>query len=105
MRLVSKNSILGCKFLTFRLEDKSDKFITKQLLVMIYVFSFLQLFPIAQTAARTANNSIMLSQKETEFLTLVQDMNYTQPTNKIFLLHSSITLVTKFPSGIIVLLR
>lgn len=57
MRLIPKNPILGYKFLTFRLENKSYKVITKLLLVMIYVFSFLQLFPIKQTAARTANNS------------------------------------------------
>ncbi|MDY6899278.1 MAG: hypothetical protein SWZ49_14540, partial [Cyanobacteriota bacterium] len=40
-----KNPILGYKF------------ITKLLPVMIYVFSFLQLFPITKTAARTTNNS------------------------------------------------
>jgi hypothetical protein len=57
MSLIPVNSILSYKFLTFRLDDKSDKVITKLLLVIIYVFSFLQLFPIAQTAARTANNT------------------------------------------------
>ena len=57
MRLIPKNTAFGYKFLTFPLENKSKKVITKLLPVIIYVFSFLQLFPITQTAARTPNNS------------------------------------------------
>ena len=57
MRLMPKNPILGYKFITFHLTSKSHKFITKLLLVMIYICSFLQLFPIAVTATQTVNNS------------------------------------------------
>ncbi|MEO1429137.1 MAG: phosphodiester glycosidase family protein [Cyanobacteria bacterium J06633_8] len=57
MRLIPKNSTFGYKFLTFRLENTSCKLITKLLLVMIYVFGFVKLFPVTQTTARTVNNS------------------------------------------------
>ncbi len=57
MRLIPKIPILGYNFQTFRLENKFYKTITKLLPVMIYVFSFVQLLPIEQTAARTTSNS------------------------------------------------
>lgn len=57
MRLILKIPILGYKFITFRLANKSDKVITKLLLVMIYVFSFLELFSAPLNAAQTVNNS------------------------------------------------
>lgn len=57
MRLILKNPIPADNFLTFRLKDKSYNIITKFLLVMIYVFSFLQLFPLEQTTAQAANNN------------------------------------------------
>lgn len=57
MRLIPRNSILSYRFLTFGTENKSENIITKLLLVMIYVFSFLQLSPITQAAAQTAENS------------------------------------------------
>ncbi len=57
MRLILKNPILGYNFLTFRLKDKSYSIITKLFLVMIYLFSFLKLFPLEQTPALAANNN------------------------------------------------
>lgn len=57
MRLILNNPIPGYKFLTFRLEGNYYNVITKLLLVMIYAFSFLQLFSITQTAAQPASNS------------------------------------------------
>ncbi|MCJ8283175.1 MAG: phosphodiester glycosidase family protein [Rivularia sp. ALOHA_DT_140] len=57
MRLIPKNPTLGYKILTFRLDNKYYKVITKLSLVMIYVAGFLQLFPITQTSARTKKNS------------------------------------------------
>ena len=56
MRLIPKNPILGYQFLTLRLENKSYKILTKLLLVMVYAFSFLKLFPLETAAARIANN-------------------------------------------------
>ncbi|AFY53047.1 hypothetical protein Riv7116_0445 [Rivularia sp. PCC 7116] len=57
MRLIPKSPTFRYKFLRFRLENKSCKVITKLFLLVIYVFGFVQLFPITQTAARTVNNS------------------------------------------------
>ncbi|MEM9924994.1 MAG: phosphodiester glycosidase family protein [Cyanobacteria bacterium P01_D01_bin.50] len=57
MRLIPKNPILGYQFLTLRLENNSYKIIAKFLLVMVYVFSFLKLFPLEPAAARVTNNN------------------------------------------------